>query len=98
MLRIIVDSQEDIVKFLSEEKGLFYGAIVSGIKLSIRDNLNQTIIADFLGNDNKIILSIGISESDWYESLYLALYYFETEDEFERCDEIKKLIFELYGE
>jgi hypothetical protein len=98
MLRIIVDSQEDIVKFLSEEKGLFYDAIVKGIRLSIRDNLNQTIVADFLKNDNESILSIGISESDWYESLYLALYYFEEEDEYEKCDEIKKLIFELYDE
>lgn len=98
MLRVIVDSHEDIGKFLSEEKSLFYNAIVKAIKLSIRDNLNQTLIADFLRDDNESILSITISESDWYESLHLALYHFEKENEFEKCFEIKELISEIYDE
>lgn len=98
MLKVIVESHEDIAKFLLEEKSLFYGAIVKAIKLSVRDNLNETVIADFLRDDNKTILSIAISESEWYESLYLALYHFEEENEFEKCSEIKELISEIYDE
>lgn len=97
MLKVKVDNYDDIGIFLKEEKKIFFGAIISGVKNAWKNKLDRVEVAEFLIEDTETVVNIDIEEEDWEESLYLALYYYEDIEEYEKCVEVKDLIRNIYG-
>lgn len=88
---------EEVNIFLIENKYTVYTLIINGIEECIKTNTNYMCVAEFLIIDEGITFKVEMTEADWYESLHLALYYFEGIEEYERCSEIIGLISKLYG-
>lgn len=97
MLKVKVDNYDDIGIFLKEEKKIFFGAIITGVKYAWKNKLDRVEVAEFSIEDTETIVNIDIEEEDWEESLYLALYYYEDIEEYEKCVEVKDLITNIYG-
>lgn len=97
MLKVKVENYEGITTFLREEKNKFFTAIINGVKKAWKNKLGRVEVAEFSVNDSEAIVNIDIDEEDWEESLYLALYYYEENEEYEKCLEIKTLITNIYG-
>jgi len=97
MLKVKVDNYDDIGIFLKEEKKIFFGTIITGVKYAWKNKLDRVEVAEFSIEDTETIVNIDIEEEDWEESLYLALYYYEDIEEYEKCVEVKDLITNIYG-
>lgn len=98
MLKIRVDSHDDISAFLRDEKDVFFEAIIEAISDGWVEKLDRVPVAEFVITDSDSILSIDIEEEDWNESLYLALYHFESAEDYERCIELQNLIDDIYND
>ena len=96
MLKDVFKNFEEVNIFLVKEKYTVYTLIIDGIKECLSLNSNYICIAEFLITDENIIFKVEMTEDDWYESLHLALYYFENIEEYEKCVEIRNLIDVLY--
>lgn len=97
MLKEVFRNFEEVNIFLVEEKYTVYTLIIDGIKECLKTDTNYMCVAEFLITDEDVVFKVEMTEADWYESLHLALYYFEGIEEYERCSEISELISELYG-
>jgi uncharacterized protein (DUF4213/DUF364 family) len=97
MLKVKVENYEGITIFLREKKNIFFSAIINGIQKAWKNKLNRVEVAEFSIENSETIVNIDIDEEDWEESLYLALYYYEEIEEYEKCIEIKTLITNIYG-
>lgn len=98
MLKDVFKNFDEVNIFLIEEKYLVYTLIIDGIRECINNGSTYMCIAEFLLTEEDIVFKVEMTKNDWYESLHLALYYFENIEEYERCSEINDLINELYGE
>ena len=83
MLRVVVDTYEDIAQYIKDEKETFTNAIISAIKRGWKEKLPIVEVVEFIINDendeNDVgSLVISIDEDDWSESLHLALNHFES--------------------
>ena len=94
MLKIRVNDYDDIDKFLKNEKGKFFTEIISSIKRAWKEKLTEIIVVQFnVGTETLIELSI--NQNDWSESLHLALYHYESVEEYEKCTQIQNMIDEI---
>jgi len=97
MLKVEVDSYEDIVSFMRDSKEDFFVAIINAIKLGWKEKITPVPVAEFLINDSGEIFTIDIMEEDWSESLGYALSHYEEVEDYERCSELKTMIDEMYS-
>ena len=97
MLKIRVDNYEDISIFLRDEKEQFFTAIIDSITMGWKNKLSVVPVAEFTITESESVIDIAIDEDDWSESLHMALYHYETEEEYEKCTELQNLIDEING-
>ena len=85
MLKVVVETYEDIAEFLKDEKETFTVAIIDAIERGWKEKLSSVVVAEFtITNDEDAQeLSIAIEEDDWSESLYLALYHYEEIEDYD---------------
>jgi hypothetical protein len=100
MLRVVVDTYEDITQYIKDEKETFTNAIISAIKRGWKEKLHIVEVVEFIINDENDVgsLVISIDEDDWNESLHLALNHFESVEDYEQCLRLKKLIEDIYND
>ena len=97
MLKIKVNDYEEISTFISEENEQFFSAIYQTIRNGWEDRLTVVTVVEFIIKETETIIDISIDEDDWNESLHMALYYYEREEEYEMCTKLQKLIYDIYG-
>ena len=95
MIKLKVKSYKEVSDFIRDEKDLFFSTIINCIEEAWTLNLNSILVAEFdiLGD----VMTIQIEDSDWCESLHVALYYYEDIEKYEKCSKIRNLINDLYG-
>ena len=94
MLKIKVESYEEVEDFLKYEKEKFFNEILFSIKKAWKEKIEQIIVVQFMVGDETLI-DLSINEDDWGESLYLALYHYESVEKYEKCIKIQKMIDEI---
>jgi len=90
MKNIYLDSFEEMSDYLKTNKELFFGLIIEGVKQSIKDEIELIDIIHFFIKDTKIVIQV--KKDDWNATLSMALEYFESVEDYEKCMEIKTLI------
>jgi len=90
MKNIYLDSFEEMSDYLKTNKELFFGLIIEGVKQSIKDEIELIDIIHFFVKDTKIVIQV--KKDDWNTTLSMALEYFESVEDYEKCMEIKTLI------
>lgn len=90
MENVHLDSFEDMSDYLRSNKESFFGLIIEGIKQCIGDGIELIDIIHFFVKDTKIVIQV--KKDDWNTTLSLALEYFESVEDYEKCIEIKNLI------
>ena len=55
MLRVIVDTYEDIAQYIKDEKETFTNAIISAIERGWEEKLSIVEVAEFIINDEKMV-------------------------------------------
>lgn len=98
MIEKKVKNKDEMNDFLKNEKELFFTNLIVCIQTAWEAGESMVDIAKFHIVETETIMDIAINSDDWFESLHLALYYFEDEENYENCKEIKQLISDMYGE
>jgi hypothetical protein len=95
MLEVTVQTQEDVNRFLEEDKEQFFDAILVAITEGWKNNDDIVRVAEFHILEDMHIMSIDMDRADWLESLALALDFYEEIENYEACSEVKFLIEEM---
>jgi hypothetical protein len=90
MKNVHLDSFEEMSDYLRNNKESFFGLIIEGVKQCIEDGIEFIDIIHFFVKDTKIVIQV--KKDDWNTTLLLALEYFESVEDYEKCIEIKNLI------
>jgi len=90
MKNVHLDSFEEMSDYLRNNKESFFGLIIEGVKQCIEDGVELIDIIHFFVKDTKIVIQV--KKDDWNTTLLLALEYFESVEDYEKCIEIKNLI------
>lgn len=90
MENVHLDSFEDMSNYLRSNKESFFGLIIEGVKQCMGDGIELIDIIHFFVKDTKIVIQV--KKDDWNTTLSLALEYFESVEDYEKCIEIKNLI------
>ena len=90
MENVYLDSFEDMSDYLRSNKESFFGLIIEGVKQCMGDGVELIDIIHFFVKDTKIVIQV--KKDDWNTTLSLALEYFESVEDCEKCIEIKNLI------
>ena len=98
MIEKSVENKNEMNDFLRDEKELFFTNLIICIQTGWEAGESMVDIATFHIKETGTIMDIAISEDDWFESLHLALYYFEDIENYENCKEINELISRMYGD
>jgi hypothetical protein len=94
MLKIKVESYEEVEDFLKYEKEKFFNEILSSVKKAWKEKIDEIIVIQFMVGDETLI-DLSINEDDWGESLHLALYHYESVEKYEKCIKIQNMIDEI---
>ena len=94
MLKITVNNYEDIDYFLKYEKEKFFSEIIKSIKKAWKEKIEEVIVIQFMVGEETLI-DLSINQDDWGESLHLALYHYESVEEYEKCTQIQSMIDEI---
>lgn len=97
MFKKVFRNFDEVAYFLREERFQLYTLIVDRITDCVITGGEYVLVAEFLLTDEDMVFKIEMTKSDWFESLHLALYFFEGIEEYEKCVEIRELIDEIYG-
>jgi hypothetical protein len=89
---------DEMNAFIKDEKDLFFTSIVKSISNAIENDFLRIVIAHFTILKTEEIFNITIQRNDWSEMLNLALYHFESTENYEYCSEINDLINQLSDE
>lgn len=89
-LNIQFKSYEKLITFLYKEKGLLFSIAYEVIQKSIDNNDNLAVIANLSVNES--VFTIQIERVDFTKHLNKSLSYFESVEDYETCQKIKKLI------
>jgi len=98
MIEKRVKNKDEMNNFLRNEKELFFTNLIICIQTGWEAGESMVDIAKFHIKETESVMDIAISRDDWFESLHLALYYFEDKENYENCKEIKQLISDMYGD
>ena len=98
MIEKSIKNKDEMNDFLRDEKELFFTNLIICIQTAWEDGESIVDIAKFHIEETESVMDIAINSNDWFESLHLALYYFEDIENYEYCKEVKQLISNMYDE
>lgn len=85
-------NEEDEKNFLINQKWLIHSLIIEGVKLSIKERLDEIVLFRIINPISNFIMVSELKKDDWESSLSKSLEYFESVEEYEKCADIKKLL------
>lgn len=86
------DTNQDLQEFIDQEKAWMYGRIVEAI-ISAHNNLeDRAVILEAKIRETMSVVTMNADKSEWTNSLSLALKWYESVEEFEKCSEVIKLL------
>lgn len=90
-----MDTLKEVSDFLRKEKLYMYSLIVKSIKEAWKNKILVITIIEFHVTSSKDIIKVDIHENDFKRILSLALDYYEDNEFYEKCLEIKQLISDI---
>jgi hypothetical protein len=87
---LVFNSTEDFIKFTSSRKDEISYFIFNKIKSAIELDLNQATL--FKINQSNLNMIIKLRENEWIKPLEKCLLLFESNEEYEKCQECLKMI------
>jgi hypothetical protein len=91
-------NEDDEKDFLKNRKWLIHSLIIESIKKSISENLESIVVFRIINPVSNFIMTSEIKKSDWLGSLEKSLSYYESVEEYEKCEEIIELIKKIKNE
>ena len=85
-------NEEDEKDFLKNQKWLLHSLIIEGVRLSIKERLDEIVLFRIINPISNFIMVSELKKSDWESSLTKSLGYFESIEEYEICSDVKKLL------
>lgn len=90
-------TKEEFQAFVTNEKEWMYNRIVDAITISYKKGWLEAKIMEARIEETMSIITMNSEMDDWIESLTLALKWFETQEKYEKCADIFKMIKEIKG-
>lgn len=85
-------TNEEFHKFVENEKEWMYNRIVNAIEQAYNDNKLEAVIFEAKIQESMSIIVMNSELGDWENSLKLAIKWYETLENYEKCSSISKLI------
>jgi archaellum biogenesis protein FlaJ (TadC family) len=85
-------NEDDEKDFLKNKKWLIHSLIVDGVKKSFEENLDSIVVFRIINPISNFVMTSEIKKEDWLDSLSKSMEYYESVEEYEKCNEIKELI------
>tara|TARA_R110002050_G_scaffold131289_2_gene253071 strand:+ start:8501 stop:8803 length:303 start_codon:yes stop_codon:yes gene_type:complete len=89
------DTLNELNAYLKEDKTDLFEQLVYTIRISKVFDLDEVTVAKFIMRDTDTSYNVMISRDDWDSCLNTALKHYISIEEYEQCQEIKKLIKEI---
>lgn len=88
-------SREEFKLFLDECKEEMYTLIWESIEVAVYRGETSAYIAEVFLLDEEVYIDIVSERDEWIRTLTLALEWFEREEFYEKCGDIKRLMEEI---
>jgi len=88
-------NREELQDYIEHEKSEMFEMIVQGIDQAYAMGSIEAPIVVFYVENEDVYIDMISYRSDWKDSLTLALNYYVTTEEYEKCSKLKKLIEKL---
>ena len=85
-------TKEDFQSFINNEKEWMYNRIYEAISNSFKKGWLEAKIMEARIEESMSVITMNSDLDDWVESLTLALKWYESQEKYERCSEIFKMI------
>lgn len=85
-------NEDDEKDFLKNKKWLIHSLIIDGVKKSFEENLDSIVVFRIINPISNFVMTSEIKKEDWLDSLSKSMEYYESVEEYEKCNEIKELI------
>jgi hypothetical protein len=85
-------NEDDEQEFLKKQKWLIHSLIVESVKKAYSEDLENIVVFRIINPISNFIMTSELNREDWVDSLSKSLSYYESVEEYENCEEIKKLI------
>jgi hypothetical protein len=89
---------DDEKDFLKNKKWLIHSLIIESVKKSISENLDSIVVFRIINPISNFVMTSEIKKSDWVVSLEKSLKYYESVEEYEKCEEVINLIKKINDE
>lgn len=93
--RLSFSNREEFEEFLESEKDKMYSIIWESINSTFKRGENSAYIVEIYLEEEGTYIDMISDEEDWIKSLNLALNYYISIEEYEKCAKLKKLIEEI---
>jgi hypothetical protein len=91
-------NEDDEKDFLKNKKWLIHSLIIESVKKSISENLDSIVVFKIINPISNFVMTTEIKKSDWVVSLEKSLKYYESVEEYEKCEEVINLIKKINDE
>jgi hypothetical protein len=91
-------NKDDEKDFLKNKKWLIHSLIIESIKKSISENLDSVVVFRIINPVSNFIMTTEMKKSDWVVSLEKSLKYYESVEEYEKCEEVINLLKKIDNE
>jgi protein-arginine kinase activator protein McsA len=88
----IFESNEGFQSFIDAEKAWMYNRIVEAITESFKSGKNIANILEAKIENTMSLITVNSDMNEWVESLNLAMEWYVSEENYEKCVEIRDLI------
>jgi len=88
-------NEDDEKEFLKNQKWLIHSLIVESVKKAYNEGLDNIVVFRMINTVSNFIMTSELYRDDWVGSLNKSLSYYESVEEYENCEKIKKLIKEI---
>ena len=85
-------NEDDEKDFLKNKKWLIHSLVIDGVKKSFEENLDSIVVFRIINPISNFVMTTEIKKEDWLDSLSKSMEYYESVEEYEKCNEIKELI------
>lgn len=85
-------NEDDEKDFLKNKKWLIHSLVIDGVKKSFEENLDSIVVFRIINPISNFVMTSEIKKEDWLDSLSKSMEYYESVEEYEKCNEIKELI------
>jgi hypothetical protein len=91
-------NKDDEKDFLKNKKWLIHSLIIESVKKSISENLDSIVVFKIINPISNFIMTTEMKKSDWVVSLEKSLKYYESVEEYEKCEEVINLLKKIDNE